>query len=127
MWKAQKARFPRNIDGRPCLIASFGGASVQQQNQNQKTSAKERSSTVLRFASLLRSILPRAGAASRVEMNILRAPLTPLPSSARARAFLPVSRLHSPAAGYARHTLVSRDSLARREEERPFVVPFERF
>ena len=99
---------PRNIDGRPCFIASFGGAFVQQQNQNQKTSAKERSSTVLRCASFPGSILRRAGAASRVEMNALQAPLTPLPPSSRARAFLRVSRLR-PAAGYARHTLVSRN------------------
>ena len=98
---------------------------MQQQNQNQKTSAKERSSTVLRFASFAGLILVGAGAASRVEMNALQAPLTPRPPSSRPCPFLRGSRLHSPA-GYARHTLVSRNSPAWREE-RPLVVPFERF
>jgi hypothetical protein len=44
--------------------------------KKQNPSTKERSSTVLRFASFPRSIVRDSGRLSRVEMNALRAPLT---------------------------------------------------
>ena len=50
-----------------------------QQNQNQNLSAKERSSTELRFASFPLPLWG-VGGLSRVEMNALRAPLTALPT-----------------------------------------------
>jgi hypothetical protein len=73
-----KKRFSRNMDGRPFDLTNSGQPFMRPQNPT----AKERSSTVLRFASFPPSILKRSGGASRVEMNALRAPLTPLPTSA---------------------------------------------
>jgi hypothetical protein len=65
---------------------------MQQRSRNRKSSAKERSSAALRFASFPRSIMKRSGGASRVAMNALRAPLTPLPTSRGDRALLRFSR-----------------------------------
>jgi hypothetical protein len=98
--------------------------------QRQKPTAKERSSTVLRFASFPRSILKRSGGASRVEMNALRAPLTSLPTSPGDPAELGLHRFPRvlqvmPPQENRAASSVSRDFLARREE-RPFVVLFER-
>jgi hypothetical protein len=99
--------------------------------QLRKPTAKERSSTALRSASFPLSILKRSGGASRVEMNALRAPLTPLPTSPgdpaelRFLPFLQVREVMPPSKNRSA-SFASRDFLARREE-RHLVVPFERF
>ena len=115
----------------PFLISGFGGAYMQRQDRKRKTSGKERSSTVLRFASFPHSIIKRSAGASRVEMNALRAPLTPLPTSLGARAVLRFHRFSldvevRPPQKNGSDSSVLRHFLAR-WEERPFVVPFERF
>jgi len=98
--------------------------------QLQNTAAKERSSTVLRFASFPCSILKRSGGASRVEINALRAPLTPLPTSPgdagelRLHRFPRVLEVIPPQKNRSA-SFVLRNFWARRRE-RPSVVPFER-
>ena len=117
----------RNIDGRPFDLMNSGQPFMRPQNPT----AKERSSTVLRFASFPPSILKRSGGASRVEMNALRAPLIPLPTlpgdaaELRLHRFSQVLQVMPPQKNRSESS-VSRDFLAWREE-RPFVVPFERF
>jgi len=124
---AAKRTFDGNIDGRPVIFMRSGEPFMQQRNPT----AKERSSTALRFASSPRSILRRSGGASRVEMNALRAPLTPLPTSPgdpaelRGHRFPQVLEIMPPSKNRSASSVL-RNFLARREE-RPFVVPFERF
>ena len=123
----QDIGFPRNIDGRPFDFLKSGQPFVRPQNPT----AKERSSTVLRFVSFPCSILKKSGGESRVEINALRAPLTPLPTSLGDVAEL---RLHQfpqvpeviPLQKNRSESSVLRNFWARREE-RPFGVPFERF
>jgi hypothetical protein len=99
--------------------------------QLQNTTGKERSSTVLRFASFPCSILKRSEGASRVEINALRAPLTPLPTSpGDAAAELRLHRFPRvleaiPSQENRSASFVLRNFWARREE-RSFGVPFER-
>ena len=119
---------PRNIDGRPFDFVKSGQRFMHPQNPT----AKERSETKYSGASFLgRWILKRSGGASRVEINALRAPLTPLPTSLGDTAEL---RLHQfpqvpeviPLQKNRSASSVLRNFWARREE-RPFGVPFERF
>jgi hypothetical protein len=98
--------------------------------QQQNRTAKERSSTALRSASFPRSIMKRSGGASRVEMNALRAPLTPLPTSPGDPAELGLYRFPQvlevmPPQKNRAASSVLRNFLARKQE-RPFVVLFER-
>jgi hypothetical protein len=121
----------RNIDGRPFDFEFLVEPLMRLQNRTGKTSARERSSTALRFASFLHSILRRSGGASRVEMNALRAPLTLLPTSQADPARFPfhgfslIPKVKPPQKNRSA-SLVSRNFLAM-TQERPLVVPFERF
>src|SRR5579864_3636740 len=114
------------MDGRPFDFMNSGEPFMQQQNRT----GKERSSTVLRFASFPCSILKRSGGASRVEINALRAPLTPLPTSPGDAAELRLHRFPRvleviPFQKNRSASFVLRNFWARREE-RSFGVPFER-
>lgn len=110
----------RNIDGRPFDFVKSGQSFMHPQNPT----AKERSSTVLRFASSACSILKRSGGASRVEMNAPRAPLTPLPTSLRDPAefglhrFPQVLEIMPPRKNRAASS-VSRNFLASKERSAP--------
>ena len=120
------ASFKRNIDGRPFDFVKWGRPFMDSQDPT----AKGPSSTALRFASSLCSILKRLGGESRVEMNALRAPLTPLPTSLGEAVELRLRRLSQvlqikPPQKNRPASSVSQNFLARREE-RPFVVLFER-
>jgi hypothetical protein len=88
-------------------MGSGARSASEQSSRNEKSAAKERSSTALRSASFPHSIVEGAGGVSRVEINALRAPLTPLPPPSKAE----------------RQSQV----VATRKPGRSFVVPCERF
>ena len=95
----------RNIDGRPFDLMNSGQPFMRPQNPT----AKERSSTVLRFASFPPSILTLPGDAAELRLHRFSQVLQVMPPQKNRS-----------------ESSVSRDFLAWREE-RPFVVPFERF
>ena len=132
--RIQVEGFATHYKSAPRRTASAFSVAVMQcssSSRNGKSAAKERSSTVLRFASFPRSIVKRSGGVSRVKMNALRAPLTPLPTSPvdaaglRLQRFPKVLRVMPPQGNRSASFLLRNFWFGR--EGRPFVVPFERF